>query len=289
MDRFDRLLDGDDATEFERTLLDAASDDAPSDHARRRTLAAMGAGAAAVTSASHAATQVAAAGAAGGGAKGIGAVSAVALLKWVGTGAVVGSIVAAGIATVTTPGLVFSKRAVAPVAEVAAETAIAPEHGVRGRSLATAAAEVTAPESAVAEPGSPPEPTRAAAPSQAARAERSAVTPPAAVVATPLAPAAAPVVPQVSAASTVVAEVESLDRARAALAAGNPQAALSSLSRHDAAFPAGVLQPEAVVLRVRALIALGDRAEAARVGNRFITSHPDSAQAGRLRALIGQR
>jgi hypothetical protein len=51
----------------------------------------------------------------------------------------------------------------------------------------------------------------------------------------------------------------------------------------------GMLQPEAVVLRVRALLALGERRQAERVANRFIAAHPDGAQSGRLRALIGAR
>jgi hypothetical protein len=43
------------------------------------------------------------------------------------------------------------------------------------------------------------------------------------------------------------------------------------------------------VLRVRALIALGERGRAAQVAHRFIDAHPESAQAGRLRTLIGAR
>jgi outer membrane protein assembly factor BamD (BamD/ComL family) len=86
----------------------------------------------------------------------------------------------------------------------------------------------------------------------------------------------------------VVEEVRSLDAARAALSAGDPRAALARLDAHERRFPGGTLEPEGIVLRVRALRDLGEWAEAARVANAFIASHPDSAQATRLRALVGE-
>jgi hypothetical protein len=280
MDRFERLLEGD-ATDFERSLLDSAVDDSPSDRARRRTLAAMGVGAGVVAgavNAAHAATATATAGAS----KGVGAVSVLALFKWLGTGALVGSIVAAGVATVTTPGLVFSKRA-APIA--LSGPAVASEAHATPAGLVSAVAAPT-----VATPvagGAPSELSKPAPSPSPVRPEKGAVTAVTAEAPVPAPPAAA--TPEEGAGSAVVAEVDALDRARAALAAGYPREALSRLARHDAAFPAGVLQPEAVVLRVRALIVLGESAQARQVANRFIASHPDSAQAGRLRTLVGSR
>jgi hypothetical protein len=60
-------------------------------------------------------------------------------------------------------------------------------------------------------------------------------------------------------------EVALLDRARAALAAGNAGRALRALDVYDAACPAGALEPEARVLRVEALAASGDRRRAEEV------------------------
>jgi len=136
----------------------------------------------------------------------------------------------------------------------------------------------------------PPEVARGAAfAPQVSRAERVAPSvasdPAAATVASPSTMSMEPK----PAASTVLAEVASLDRARAALAAGDARTALARISAHDASFPGGALQPEAVVLRVRALNLLGDRVQAASVANRFLAAHPDSAQAARLRSLVNGR
>ena len=286
MDRFKRLLDTD-ATEMERALLDSASDDAPSSLARSRTLAAMGVGAGVLAGASHAAhaaTKLVATSAVSGATKGVGAISAVVLLKWVGTGAIVGSVVAAAVATATTPGLIFSGHS-------------APASGEPTSLVHAAVARPVAQYGAAAERAAAPAPDRAtieaskhAPVTSLERSNRPAVATEASETA--LAPAAVPPIPAtapVQAGSSVVAEVASLDRARAALASGDARESLTRLSAHDAAFPTGALQPEAVVLRVRALIALGERGRAAQVANHFIAVHPESAQAGRLRALIGAR
>jgi hypothetical protein len=277
MDRFKRLLDTD-ATEMERTLLDSARDDVPSARARSRTLAAMGVGAgvlAGTSHAAHAATKLVATGAVSGATKGVGAVSAVVLLKWVGTGAIVGSVVAAAVATATTPGLIFSGHAAPAAGEQTVSVhalstrPAAAQYGAAGPSVVAPAPDRATIEASKHVPVTSPE-----------KGDR-----PAAVVTSPPIPAGAPV----PAGSSVVAEVASLDRARAALAAGDAREAIARLSAHDVAFPTGALQPEAVVLRVRALVALGERGRAAQVANRFIAVHPESAQAGRLRALIGAR
>jgi hypothetical protein len=285
-DRFERLLDTD-ATETERALLDSASDDVPSAHARSSTLAAMGVGAGALIGASHAAhaaTKLVATGAASGATKGAGAVSALLLLKWVGTGAVVGSVVAAAVATATTPGLIFSKRAVRASGEPAAVVQATPSRPGLQYGGAAAALPAPAPDRAQIEASKHvhvPPPERADRPASVVGAGDTQL----AVVASPPAPSPAEARP----ASSVAAEVASLDRARSALAAGDAREALVRLSAHDAAFATGALQPEAVVLRVRALIAVGERGRAAEVANRFIAAHPESAQTGPLRALIGAR
>jgi hypothetical protein len=290
MDRFERLLDGE-ATDFERALLDSASDDSPSHRVRARTLAAMGVGAsvAGAAQAAHAATKLAATGATAGASKGAGTVSLVMLLKWVGTGALAGSVVAAGVATVTTPGVVFPKHRESNVATTApAPTAKA--------QPAKPSPPIAAPAAVAAVPGPRPEPARSVAVLPPKTEKLVAPTPPelpppaSAPVAAPVwSTEAAPVSPPAAPSSAIVAEVEALDHARSALAAGDPRAALALVRKHDAAFPAGVLGPEAVVLRVRALVALGDREQASAVAAGFMASHPNSAQAARLSAIVSGR
>ncbi len=271
MDRVVRMLDGD-ATETERALLDSAAEDVPSPLARQQTLAALGVGAAAVVAAPAVARAATSLASAAGSAKVGSTVSFIAVLKWIGTGAVVGSVAAAGIATVTTPGLVFVGRAAKVVSA-------APPPGPAQRSSpkltpTPGAMEALPPPPAFGAPSlpgmaSPPRLERGAAPSL----PRPQSEPP-------------PLAPERQSASTVMAEVASLDRARAALSVGDARGALSRLSSHEATFPDGALEPEAVVLRVRALTRLGARAEAASAARQFLASHPDSAQAARLRALV---
>ena len=284
MDRFERLLDGD-ATDFERTLLDSAEDDVPSPRARAQTLAALGVGGAVLgggTGVAKAATQVATSAAGAASPSGTTAVSLAAVLKWIGAGALAGSVVAGGLATVTS-GVATSKRT--EDSAVTRPTAVTPASPVDSwRPRVTPSPDPDRPVKPAAEPDLARRPA-SLPPSRPERVVALPSAPASPVSAPPVALTASPEPPP-AAAADVTAEVDSLDRARAALAAGDARGALSRLAGHDARFPSGVLQPEAVLLRVRALLALGDRASANAVATRFITAHPDSAQASRLRMLI---
>jgi hypothetical protein len=81
-------------------------------------------------------------------------------------------------------------------------------------------------------------------------------------------------------------QVQSLDRARVALATGDSSSALGEISRYRKAWPDGVFLTEASVLEVEALAARGERSLAATRAAAFVAAHPDSPQADRLRALI---
>ena len=80
-----------------------------------------------------------------------------------------------------------------------------------------------------------------------------------------------------------------LDAARRALASGAPQSALATLTTYERAFQNGVLRPEASVLKVRALLAAGDRAAAAALGQQVIEQAPNSEHAVAVRAVLGLR
>lgn len=100
----------------------------------------------------------------------------------------------------------------------------------------------------------------------------------------PTASSLAPVVPSAPR-DDVAREVASLDAARQALLAGNAGEALRTLSALEQ-LPRRALAPEATLLRVRALLAQGNRAEAKRVTEAFCAAAPSSPQAGVLRSLI---
>ena len=84
-------------------------------------------------------------------------------------------------------------------------------------------------------------------------------------------------------------EMRLLDAARRALASGAPQSALATLATYERAFQNGVLRPEASVLKVRALLAAGDRAGAAALGQQVIEQAPHGEHAVAVRAALGLR
>jgi len=76
-----------------------------------------------------------------------------------------------------------------------------------------------------------------------------------------------------------------LDRAQAALAAGYVPAALNATREHMKAFPRGALTEEREVLRIRALIAGGDKATAHTVAAAFRKRFPRSIHGAAVDAL----
>jgi outer membrane protein assembly factor BamD (BamD/ComL family) len=85
--------------------------------------------------------------------------------------------------------------------------------------------------------------------------------------------------------SSLSEQVQSLDRARVALGSGNAGAALVEIAHYRKAWPKGVFLTEASVLEIEALAKRGEHSLAAARAQAFVTAHPDSPQAERLRAL----
>jgi TolA-binding protein len=79
-----------------------------------------------------------------------------------------------------------------------------------------------------------------------------------------------------------------LEAARAALAAGDPVTALAHVSDYERRFPSGALSPEASVLRIDALVAMGARTDALTAADRFLADMPDSPHARHVRAIVAQ-
>ncbi|HEY3257130.1 MAG TPA: hypothetical protein VGJ91_24400 [Polyangiaceae bacterium] len=87
--------------------------------------------------------------------------------------------------------------------------------------------------------------------------------------------------------SSLALEMRLLDAARRALLSGDPRSALSTLGSYERAFPNGALGPESSVLKVRALVAAGDRPSAQALGQRVIEGAPRSEHAVAVRAALG--
>ena len=81
-------------------------------------------------------------------------------------------------------------------------------------------------------------------------------------------------------------EIRRLDRARAALARGSSEAALAELAAYENERKTAVLEREAAVLRIDALLARGDRNGAQSLAQRYVAAHPDDPHARRLRKLL---
>jgi hypothetical protein len=283
MTAFIRLQDGD-GTDIERLLLESGAEDVPSSGARARTLMALGAAGAALA-ASGATTSGAATAVAGtGSAKTVGSMTTLILGKWLGTGALLGAVTAACIATATTPGWLGTD----PAPRVNGTGTAVPG---APRAVAPSATQRTIPNRdfgpAPSMPVEPPREEHAPNLPPSVAMGRSLV----ASDGVPMGGGSASAMPRAVAPSgsgnSVLAEVASLDRARSALASGDARTAVDRLTEHERAFAGGALEPEAVVLKVRALLQLGRFADATAAANRFLATHPDSSQGARLRALVG--
>jgi len=88
--------------------------------------------------------------------------------------------------------------------------------------------------------------------------------------------------------ASLAAEIRLLDRTRAALGAGDTQGAQRLLHSYDQSRPSGVLSQEANLLRVRLLLARGDRRSAASLARQIIAEHPESTHVDSLRSLAAE-
>jgi hypothetical protein len=84
----------------------------------------------------------------------------------------------------------------------------------------------------------------------------------------------------------VAAERVLLDSARQSLSAGRASTAMKSLNEYESRFGFGVLGHEEVVLKMRAFLALGRRAEATQLGERYLSERPSGTQAATVRRLL---
>lgn len=124
----------------------------------------------------------------------------------------------------------------------------------------------------------PPAITPPALPSASPARIRNAVVPARKEEETRAAPVAAP--------ASLTDEIASLDRARTALSASDPGAALRALDDYDHVLHGTRLTAEATLLRIDALARSGNASAASELANRFVEANPGSALADRARAFI---
>lgn len=89
-----------------------------------------------------------------------------------------------------------------------------------------------------------------------------------------------------SSATSVADEVRVLERARRAIANSDPAAALGQLARYQRSFHAPVLVPEALYLRMEALMLSGDHPSALQTAQTIVAQYPTDPHAARARALL---
>jgi hypothetical protein len=242
-------------SEIERALLRAARAPAP-EGARDRAL--LVASAASAASAAVAASSLAVGGLTAGNAAAGLKISSLAVLKWVGFLSLASAGVAAGAVVVRH----VHRAATAPTPSM---EALYPGLRASARGLEESRLAVSAP-AAAPEVAQAPSSHTATSPSVAPTRSTSKTGDPGG--------------------STVPAELAMLERARAAMKAGELSGALSILDSYIDRFPHGAMAPEAAVLRIETLLRAGDRPAATRFANAFLALAPHSPYAARIQSLF---
>jgi hypothetical protein len=251
-------------------MFDAARSELPDRRGMQRTLAALSLSASsAVVTASTSATSAAAAAV-----KGAGSAALLTALKWGGGGAVAAVVLASAAQGVRWVRSSATDRAGTHVQGATAETAVtapSPSLAVPGAANPTGPSDRSAPipNQVTNEPPALRLTPPATAP--AFRAEHGQVAPPA---------------DDALSADLLAQEIAVVDGARAALRAGRPREVLRIL---EAARAESFAQfgPETLYLRMEALLALGEKAPAARVARQILSTYPGSPQARSAIAVLG--
>jgi hypothetical protein len=253
-------------TATEARLLRSASLDVAPPHGKLGVLAALGLGSTGVTAAA-AATTVAAASARG-------ATPIAMVAKWVALGAVAGTVATGAAETARFYIADSGTRRETPARTNPETRSTLPKASPRARfSEAVEGAQATS--SDVAAKSEPVEPEETRAHGVAKRpTEAQNVKPPNGD------PTRALEEPPLS------AELKSIDGARRALSAHDPGTALDLLAEHDRTFAVPRLAPEATVLRVEALLALGKKSDAIRTAKSFLANDSASAYRDHVRSLL---
>jgi hypothetical protein len=240
-------------------LLRAAAEEQPTSHSLERALAGVTAAGVVTGSASAAAGSVATA-------KGMPLASAI-FAKWMLYGVV---------ATLTAGGLGLGARRLLQAAPAAPSPA-------QGAALALPSTQTLPSAQALRDSPSTEAPTDARpARATAPAAPGVRASHPSSVAQASSAPAVEPVLD----AAALAQETQLVDHARAELGAGHAGAALATLDEYQARFPQPRYAPEALYLRMEALLASGNAAAARQVAGRLASRYPNGPHAARAEALL---
>lgn len=242
------------------TLVRSALEDRPGERARRRTMAALGVGAALTAGlmATEAAAGTTATKAAAGPA------TLLFMSKWAAIGMASGALALGGVRAMESREPAASTAP--PALSVIAPGQVRPATPL---SVVTPESLPIAEESASAPPAVRPDPILRRPSSSTASAEPSA--------------AAA----GSSRAVRLALELALVDEARQALARRDWRATIGALDRHDGEFPRGALATESTVLRIEALVQGGHRAAARSLAEPFLASNANSPVARRVKRALG--
>jgi TolA-binding protein len=83
-------------------------------------------------------------------------------------------------------------------------------------------------------------------------------------------------------------EIRAIDGASRALANGRAAQTLAALDDYDRRYPERRFAPEALFLRMEALLRSGRAAEARAIANRLVATYPKSPQSARARVVLSQ-
>lgn len=260
-----RLLDGD-GDDFERALLRSAFDDGGSPAARARALSVFAGAGVNLVAATSAAKATAGTAPTSFAAAAVPKLTAGALLKWIGTGVVVGAVSAGGIHAVvgSRAGPPPTAQSPAPLRSPASATPPSVAH-TNGSTATVEAPRVLA---------NPPAPSAKPAEARAIEAAGNAAAPSVAAF------------PAEGSNPRLRDELLALERVRQALRRGDAAAALSGLAWYESHFPGGALSREGIVLAVEARLAAGDPEGARAVAAQALAADSTSPHAKRIEALI---
>jgi len=267
---------------FTRALLDSVKADRSANGACDRALRSLGFGTAAMT-----ASAAAKAMALGGVAKGVGALSgapaaakggALLLVQWIGIGTLGGAV-----AIASAP---YAERVMVRAQQSARSSSVSLHRREANKAAASSVEEplapVDSPTIAPAPIPSPPTPSPPVKPLHPPRAldEANRATASAATTQEP-APSVVPV-----ATDSIATQLETLKAIRASLGVGAPERALILLDDFQRRYPSSPLVEEATVLRIDALVDARRGTEATRLAEAFLSAHPSSAYAQRVRSKL---
>jgi hypothetical protein len=111
-------------------------------------------------------------------------------------------------------------------------------------------------------------------------------SPAAVAAAASLASTSPPTLPAPPPASLLARQIAVLDQARRVLKSGDAASTIVMLDGYRMTFPAGDLMPEATLLRIEALLQLGQRSAAEQVASAFLANRASGAHSQRIRRLL---